>query len=190
MSPEEIAAKAAADAATKAEEELDLDLTLEEPTEEETVETLKEKLGKTNKKLGLFGNVVARAKAAEAEVKRLKPLVIEKKPEANKDLDGLKSTVNSLELAEKKRQFGYENKLSPEETDAVFLFTPTPTKETLKNPFVEGGLAKLRSLKRVDENTPGSSSRTGKPLKIKPDATPAEKQEAFDNKIAGLTQKR
>ena len=185
MSEEEKAAQAAADAAKKAEEELDLDLTLEEPTDGETVETLKEKLANANKKLGQFGNVVARAKKAEEEIKTLKPL-IPKKPEANKDLDGLKSTVSSLELAEKKRQFGYENKLSPEETDAVFAFTPAPTKETLKNPFVEGGLAKLRSMKRVDENTPGNSSRTGKTLKIKPDATPAEKQAAFEETIKGL----
>ncbi len=162
----------------------------EEITAEETVESIKAKLEKANEKLKQFPNVIARAKTAEGKVKSLVKPIIKEEKKPDTEIEGLKSTVGSLELAEKKRQFGYENKLSPEETDAVFLFTPTPTKETLKNPFVEGGLAKLRSLKRVDENTPGSSSRTGKPLKIKPDATPAEKQEAFDNKIAGLTQKR
>lgn len=90
--------------------------------------------------------------------------------------DDIRKTVEQLALAEKKRQFGYENGLSPEETDAVFAFTPTPSKETLKNPFVEGGLAKLRSQKRVSENTPSSSSRSGKPFTVKPDATLAERQ--------------
>ena len=87
-------------------------------------------------------------------------------PESKQDInkpktdvpDDIRKAVEKLSLAESKRQFGYENGLSPEETDAVFGFNPNPTKETLKNPFVEGGLAKLRSQKRVSENTPSSSS--------------------------------
>lgn len=103
--------------------------------------------------------------------------------------DDIRKTVEQLSLAEKKRQFGYEHGLSPDETDAVFTFTPNPTKETLANPFVEGGLAKLRSKKRVDENTP-SSSRGGRPLVIKADATPAEKQAAHEAWTRGWTPKR
>jgi len=160
-----------------------LDTALEEVAAEETVDSLKTKLANANKKLEQFPNVIARAKTAEGKVKSLvKPIIpTEKKPDA--EIAGLKTTVDSLALAEKKRQFGYENSLSPEETDAVFRINPSPTKETLKDPFVEGGLAKLKSMKRVENNTPGSSSRTGKPLKIKSEGTAEEKQAAFDEKM-------
>jgi hypothetical protein len=104
--------------------------------------------------------------------------------------DDIKKAVEKLTLAETKRQFGYEHGLSPEETDAVFGFNPNPTKETLKNPFVEGGLAKLRSQKRVNENTPSSSSRSGKPFTIKPDATLAERQAEHERWTKNWTPKR
>jgi hypothetical protein len=104
--------------------------------------------------------------------------------------DDIRKTVEKLSVAEAKRQFGYENGLSPEETDAVFGFNPNPTKETLKNPFVEGGLAKLRSQKRVNENTPSSSSRSGRPFSIKPDATLAEKQAEHERWTKNWTPKR
>lgn len=103
--------------------------------------------------------------------------------------DDIRKTVEQLSLAEKKRQFGYEHGLSPEETDAVFVFSPNPTKETLAHPFVEGGLAKLRSKKRVEENTP-SSSRGGRPLVFKADATLAEKQAAHEAWTKSWTPKR
>ncbi len=160
-----------------------LDTAVEEVKGEETPEVLKEMLAKANLKLQQFPNVIARAKTAEGKLKSLVPPIKteEKKPDA--EMAGLKSTVDSLALAEKKRTFGYENNLSPAETDAVFRINPNPTKDTLKDPFVEGGLAKLKSLKRVEENTPGSSPRTGKPLKIKSDASGEEKQAAFDAKV-------
>lgn len=104
--------------------------------------------------------------------------------------DDIVKSVKSLEFAEKKRQFGYQHGLSPEETDAIFAFNPNPTKETLTNPFVEGGLAKLRSKKRVEENTPSSSSRSGKPFTVKADATPAEKQAAHEAWTKQWTPKR
>ncbi len=166
-----------------------LDTAVEEITAEETVESVKAKLEKANAKLKQFPNVIARAKAAEGKVKSLVVPPIkneEKKPDA--EFAGLKTTVDSLALAEKKRQFGYENSLSPAETDAVFRINPNPTKETLKDPFVEGGLAKLKSMKRVEENTPGSHPRSGRvPLKVKADATPEEKQAAFEGKIKEMT---
>lgn len=164
-----------------------LDTALEEPTDAETVDTLKEKLAKANDKLKQFPNVIARAKKAEEKAKNLgKPEIKNQEKKPDSEVAALKTTVDSLALAERKRQFGYENNLSPAETDAVFRINPNPTAETLKDPFVEGGLAKLKSLKRVDENTPGSSSRTNKPLKFKADATKEDKQKAFEEKVGGM----
>lgn len=82
------------------------------------------------------------------------------KQELSKEDKDIRLTVKELQLAEKKRQFGYEHGLSPEETDAVFKLSPNPTKEVLEDPFVKGGLNALRSKKRVEENTPKSSSRS------------------------------
>lgn len=173
--------------------DLDLDLESEENknlSEEDKVK----KLTDTNKKL------FERAKKAEGFekqsdgtwIKKQKP--VESKPlqtKKNEPDDELKNTVAGLALAERKRQFGYENGLSPEETDAVFRINPNPTKDTLKDPFVEGGLNHLRAKKRVDSNTPGNSSRVGRPpLIIKPNATPAEKQKAHDEWVKSWEPKR
>lgn len=68
--------------------------------------------------------------------------------------------LSRLEQAEAKRMFGYENNLSPEETDAVFRLNPNPTKETLADPFVKGGLEAIRARKRVENATPSPSNRS------------------------------
>jgi len=94
--------------------------------------------------------------------------------------DDIRLTVKELQLAEKKRQFGYENGLSPEEADAVFKLTPNPTKEVLEDPFVKGGLASLRAKKRVAENTPSSSRSASFKLPNKEAITADDKQKAFD----------
>lgn len=75
--------------------------------------------------------------------------------------DEIIRTVKNLDLMEKKRQFGYENELSPEETDFVFKITGgKPTKEILKDPFVKNGIDGFRQSKRIADNTPGSTSRS------------------------------
>jgi hypothetical protein len=98
--------------------------------------------------------------------------------------DDIRLTVKELQLAEKKRQFGYEHGLSPEEADAVFKLTPNPTKEVLDDPFVKGGLASLRAKKRVAENTPSSSSRSASLDIDHSKATPDEKQKAFESYVS------
>lgn len=65
-----------------------------------------------------------------------------------------------LQTESLKRQFGYENNLSPEETDAVFRINPRPTKDTLKDPFIKGGLDAIKRKNRVENATPSSSGRT------------------------------
>lgn len=74
--------------------------------------------------------------------------------------DDIRTVVSSLQMAEKKRQFGYENNLSPEEVDAVFQMKPDATKEDLNNPFIKGGLSAIRKEKRLKENIPSPSSNS------------------------------
>lgn len=72
--------------------------------------------------------------------------------------ENLKRDVEELKIERLKRQFAYENNLSPQETDMVFKVNPNPTKEDLDNPFVKGGIEAIRKEKRVDEATPAPSS--------------------------------
>jgi hypothetical protein len=176
-----------------ADTDLDLDLESEENKDLST-EDKNKKLLETNKKL------FERAKKAEGFEKQADGTWV-KKPKApveNKNLqtpkkeidEDTKKTVANLALAEEKRQFGYSNGLSPEETDAVFRINPKPTKETLEDPFVKGGLEAIRAKKRVDNNTPNSSSRSAQPFTVKPDASPAEKQKAHDDWVSNWKPKR
>jgi len=103
-----------------------------------------------------FKQVIARAKKAEEELKKLKQ---PQQLTAKKEPDDIHLTVQELKLAEKKRQFGYEHSLSPDEVDAVFKINQNPTKEDLDNPFVKGGIDALRAKKRVESNTPSPSSK-------------------------------
>lgn len=70
------------------------------------------------------------------------------------------SRLANLEMAEKKRQFGYEHGLSPKETDAVFKIDSDPSVETLKDPFIKAGLEALKSQERVAKNTPTTSAKS------------------------------
>lgn len=97
----------------------------------------------------------------------------------------IRKAVESLQLAEKKRQFGYEHGLSPEETDAVFKLSPNPSKDVLEDPFVKGGLSALRAKKRVAENTPTSSSRSASfKIDSSKDKTPEARQKALEEFVS------
>jgi len=96
--------------------------------------------------------------------------------------DEVVQSVRKLETIETKRQFGYENSLSPEETDFVFrVSNGEPTKETLSDPFVKSGLEGYRESKKIEANTPISSSRStvfqGKEFK---DMTEEERKANFN----------
>jgi hypothetical protein len=71
----------------------------------------------------------------------------------------LKKDVDDLKQERVKREFGYRHNLSPEETDQVFRINPSPNQDTLKDPFVMGGLERIRAQKRIDDNTPSSSGK-------------------------------
>jgi hypothetical protein len=134
----------------------DIDLTLGE-SEEDDFDALKAK----NKKL------FARAKTAEKKLKQFKQTPKEPvEPPVKKDnlppdeLGEVKSTVSKLELAEKKRQFGYKHNLSPEETDIVFRYAgDKDPEESLKEPFLQSGLKAFREEKAVDKATPYPSKK-------------------------------
>lgn len=160
--------------APEADLEINLDEeVIEEPTED--VDSLKEQLAKKDQ---IIKQVLARAKKAEAERKNInKP----EPKESKKEKDDIRQTVAELQLAEQKRQFGYANKLSPEETDYLFKLNSNPTSELLNDTFIKGGLEAIRKEKRVEANTPSLGSRSQKfELPKKADMTPAERQQAFD----------
>lgn len=142
---------------------LDLEEEIEQP-EEDTVTISKDK----------FKSMQRKSMAYDA--KKNKPL-----PAREQD-EGLINSVKKLEMIEAKRQFGYENSLSPEETDFVFKFGGNkPDKTVLENPFVKSGLEGFRASKRVESNTPGSTSRSpifqGKEFK---DMTEDERRNSYE----------
>lgn len=81
--------------------------------------------------------------------------------QAPEKLKGIEDKVSQLELAERKRQFGYDNGLSPVETDRVFQINPNPTKEILDDPFVKGGLSAIKAKEKLSQNMPGASTGSG-----------------------------
>jgi len=133
---------------------------------------------KLEEKNSIIRQMHARAKAAEAKKKEASKK-IEQKEEGE---DDIRQTVQQLQLAEKKRQFGFENNLSPDETDYLFKVNPNPDKEMLEDPFIKGGLEAIRAKKRDTQNTPSVSGRSPRfELPKKKDLTPEEKQEAFES---------
>jgi hypothetical protein len=128
-----------------------------------------------------FKTVWARAKAAEDKLKTYKP----ETKQVKKVDDDIRQTVSELKLAEQKRQFGYENGLSPEEADHIFRINPNPSKETLDDPFVKGGLEAIRAKKKLESNTPALNSRSPKfQVPSKKDMTAEDKQKAFEEFMA------
>lgn len=95
--------------------------------------------------------------------------------------DPINSRMDRIEQINAKRDFGYEHKLSPQEVDMVYKFDPKPTKKTLENPFIKGGLERMRAGSDAGENIPrGSSVRSFKvDGKDWNKLTPAEKQANF-----------
>jgi len=158
-----------------------------EPTEQEVEITLEEET--PTEETAPEVDWKAEALKQKAIAQRLAKKIQGGTPAPKQDLvekkdDDIRLTVKELQLAEKKRQFGYEHGLSPEEADAVFKLTPNPTKEVLDDPFVKGGLASLRAKKRVAENTPSSSSRSASLDIDHSKATPDEKQKAFESYVS------
>lgn len=123
---------------------------------------------------------------AERNRKKTKSL-----PNNNKEKEvdeDIVATVKSLELIEKKRQFGFENDLSPEETDFIFKFANgKPDVKTLENPFIKAGLEGFRQSKKLERNTPSTSRASsvfgGKDFK---EMSQDERAKAFEEKMKSI----
>lgn len=103
--------------------------------------------------------------------------------------DELAQRLQRLEQSDEKRTFGYENNLSPEETDRVFAYANgnnMEPSEALKDPFIKSGLKALRREKRAGDNAPSSSS-SSPTFKVKQDLSQQEKQKEFEKFMAKRT---
>lgn len=151
--------------------------------EGETAEQKLERLESTNRKL------YERAKAAEGELKEIKPKyqdLIKKPVEKPTAPDEVTSRIDKLEISERKRQFGYRHNLSPDETDLLWRMSGDKTPdETLKEQDFQDVLESRRRRARVAEAIPSGTNRTvsveGKSFK---EMTPEERQKNW-GKITG-----
>lgn len=126
-----------------------------ETTDTDTTTVDVQKLQETNKKL------FERAKRAEELARSLRGKSLPT-PKAEVD-DEIVSDVKELKLIEKKRQFGYKNSLSPEETDRLFRYAGGGDPgEALKDPFFQAGLKEFRREARVKDAIPSSGNRSSK----------------------------
>ncbi|MCZ2338041.1 MAG: hypothetical protein LC127_07545 [Chitinophagales bacterium] len=166
----------------------EIDALLEEDKEEDSNELDPAKVqAELQRKDQIIRQLTARAKTAEAKAQPVDKQII--KPAERKD-DGIKQTVERLALAEEKRQFGYENNLSPEETDYIFKINSKPSKELLDDPFIKGGIDAIRAKKKVESNTPALNSRSPRfELPRKKDMTPDDKQKHFEDYMSNLKRK-
>ena len=96
-------------------------------------------------------------------------------------LEAIEKEQARSRLLEAKRQFGYENGLSPDEVDVVFRLTKRPTAKALKDPVIAGALEGHRTAKRARNNIPSTQGRPGArhSAKADKDLTPKERQDRF-----------
>lgn len=97
-----------------------------------------------------------RGKAAEKKEIIQAPV---QKPVAD---DDTKTTLDRLVQSDEKRTFGYQHKLSPEETDKLFAFAAGAKQspaEALKDTFFQNALKSHRAQVNNDAAIPGPSNR-------------------------------
>lgn len=139
---------------------------------EETLESVKAKLAKAE------ALIIKNKKATKQTIK---------KPDST-ETDEIPDWGKKILSTEEKRTFGYDRKLSPETVDAVFQFTggKQPTDEDMEHPAVKAIVSSLEAAKRVQANTPKGGSKpvykgkTYGEIATDKDATPADKQKAFE----------
>lgn len=131
----------------------------------------------------------AKGYRAVATRKKTQPkLETKAKTTDNKDILG---KIELLEMAEKKRQFGYEHGLSPEQTDRVFRVNPNPSAEDLKDPFIQAGLNALKRKESLEKNIPETSAKTSAVLPKDFDKlSPQEKDAAYEKFMKERLKKR
>lgn len=131
---------------------------------------------------------VARRKSSEK-----RPLSGKPRPDAKENvrLDAIEARQKSLDKIEQKRQFGYQNNLTPDEVDIVYRIVQRPKAATLKDPVIMGALQGYRDSKDAKENTPGGRGRTfqvgNKDFK---DLKPEEKRDNFADRRRSILESK
>jgi hypothetical protein len=102
-----------------------------------------------------------RTKYEELQKSAVKPETLPTPTETKPD-EEVVARISKLETVEQKRQFGYANGLSPEETDKAFAYAKgleIKPEDALKDEFFKNALDSHRSSERQSGNTPRPSSR-------------------------------
>lgn len=154
------------------------DVSEEELAEAESAEDIEEESEETDWKAeALKYKAIALRNKKKKEEKNINKL----ETKAISPDDEVVSRLSHLEMAERKRQFGYEHGLSPAETDRIFSINQNPSVDTLKDPFIKAGLQAVRSQERVANNTPSSSAKSASLDRRKmSEMSKEDKQAAFE----------
>lgn len=112
---------------------------------------------------------------------RPKPYQPNRKDTGKDDKPEIESRLDVIERNDRIKDFAADNGLTIKEAKYVFTLIPNATKKTLRDPFIQGGLEKLRQNNSISENIPaGSSARTFKVAgKSWEELSSAEKKENF-----------
>lgn len=146
------------------DEELEDLVDTEEDVEELSAEELKAKLAKRDE---LLKEAIKTKKNWRTKYEEL---ASKAKPDSlptptPTEPDEVKARIAKLELEAEKRQFGYKNGLSPEETDKAFAYAKgadMKPEDVLQDDFFKKGLDALRAQNGQDSNTPRTSRRLPK----------------------------
>ena len=125
-------------------------------------EELKKQLEEERQRREKAEEAIKKAKLAEKK-KSLQTKSLSDNKSADDDSEfkeEITKRISNVELLEKKRQFGYENNLPPQIVDKIFSINENPSKEDLEDPFIKGGIEKLKRQERVNNNTPSSSVKS------------------------------
>jgi len=108
--------------------------------------------------------------------------------EVNPDkINQLEEKVTKVERSNQKRNFQYRHNLSPEQVDYLFDKIDGDPKEELENPATQAALNSIASQKKVEDNTPSSSSNKfstaqKKDDKNRGDKSKTEKQKEYEKR--------
>ena len=108
-------------------------------------------------------------------------------------LDTLEKTIAETQVAEKKRTFGYDNNLSPKQTNYVFKLTKRPTPKFLAQPHVKAALDAIKAQENVKRNTPsGSGGKSYRPPEGKKwtELPPEQRQSNFADRRRGILESK
>lgn len=142
----------------------------------------------------------------EARAKKAEALIIKNKQKPKQTIT-IKSDSETEEVpvwgqkiiqSEQKREFGHDNKLSPETVDAVFRANggKMPTETQLEeDELLKTVIQSYRAKERVSKNTPAGGrppvykGKTFADVVTSKDSTPTDKQDAFDAARKSITKR-